>query len=298
MPSEKHYLSIINNLFDGVYFVNKDRRIILWNNAAERITGYKSEEIVGQCCQNNILNHIDCDGRSLCLLGCPLFATIIDGRQRKDTVFLLHKKGHRVSVFINTFPIMQGDDIIGAVEVFKQNSSKVNDTDYSKIEDVWFDDSELEFTNHEKIENYILYRLNELKKFRRKFCVVSSDIDNFDESTYIYGHEAMESLLRNIYKSIKYNINPSDFFCHRNGDGFIGIFEIKNNYEATLLAEKIRILTAGSELPHDLHNLSITASLGVTVARKEDTVDSILQRAEILMHQSMVKKTNCVSSDA
>jgi PAS domain S-box-containing protein len=33
------YKDIIDNLYDGVYFVDKDRRIIYWNNGAERITG-------------------------------------------------------------------------------------------------------------------------------------------------------------------------------------------------------------------------------------------------------------------
>ena len=31
------YLTIINNLNDGVYFVDLDRRILFWNKAAERI---------------------------------------------------------------------------------------------------------------------------------------------------------------------------------------------------------------------------------------------------------------------
>ena len=70
------YLTIINNLNDGVYFVDLDRRILFWNKAAERITGYSADEIMGRPCQDNILNHIDEDGRPLCVIGCPLFAAM------------------------------------------------------------------------------------------------------------------------------------------------------------------------------------------------------------------------------
>ena len=299
MELEKLYLTIIDNLLDGVYFVNKDRRITFWNKAAESITGYKAEEIVGQCCQDNLLKHIDNDGRALCLLGCPLFATIIDGRQRKDTVFLQHKEGHRIPVFINIFPMLEDGEITGAIEVFTQSSSAVNDNNVIlKLLDLQFSDDLPGAANRGKIESYIAYRLNELKRFQRKFCVIFFNMDNFKEFTGIYGYETVNNLLRNVYKSINYSIRPSDFFSHWSGDGFIGIFEVTKNYEATLLAEKIRILVAGSEFPYELQNLSITASFGVTVANENDSVDTVIQRADALMRQSKMKSKNCVSSDA
>ncbi|MCL2058112.1 MAG: sensor domain-containing diguanylate cyclase [Oscillospiraceae bacterium] len=299
MELEKLYLTIINNLLDGVYFVNKDRRITFWNDAAENITGYKADEIVGQCCQDNLLNHIDSDGRALCLLGCPLFATIIDGRQRKDTVFLQHKEGHRIPVYINIIPMMEDGAIIGAIEVFTQSSSAINDnTVILKLLDMQLNSDLSGVTNRGKTESYIAYRLNELKRFQKDFCVIFFNMDNFKQFNDLYGHETVEKLLKNVYKSINYNIRPSDFFSHWSSDAFIGVFEISKKYEATLLAEKIRILVAGSDVPHDLKNLSITASFGVTVAREDDTVDSVVQRADALMRQSKAKNKNCVSSDA
>ena len=88
MEMNELYLTIINNLNDGVYYVDLDRRILFWNKAAENITGYCADEIVGRQCQDNQLNHIDEDGRPLCIIGCPLFATIIDGKQRRERVFV------------------------------------------------------------------------------------------------------------------------------------------------------------------------------------------------------------------
>ena len=84
METEELYLNIINNLRDGIYFVDTERRILFWNKAAEQITGYSAEEIVGKRCQDSRLNHIDEAGRPLCAVGCPLFATLGDGQQRQD----------------------------------------------------------------------------------------------------------------------------------------------------------------------------------------------------------------------
>ncbi len=72
------YKSLIENIFDGLYLVDKDRSIIYWNKVAEKITGYRSEEVIGRRCRDNILVHVDDNGQSLCHGRCPLQATIQD----------------------------------------------------------------------------------------------------------------------------------------------------------------------------------------------------------------------------
>ena len=41
ITDEKFYRELLDNLNDGVYFVDRDRRITYWSKGAERITGYK-----------------------------------------------------------------------------------------------------------------------------------------------------------------------------------------------------------------------------------------------------------------
>jgi diguanylate cyclase (GGDEF)-like protein/PAS domain S-box-containing protein len=299
MDKEKLYFTIINNLPDGVYFVNTERRITFWNKAAEDITGYKAEEIVGQCCQNNLLNHIDSDGRALCLLGCPLFATILDGRHRKDTVFLQHKEGHRIPVSIKIIPIVEDGAVAGAIEIFTQSSATFYDSKIiDKLMDMDLSDDLSASVNRSKTESYISYRLNELGRYQQKFCIIYFGIDNYQEFINANGGEEGDRILKAIHKSVSINIRPTDYFCHWKGDVFAGVFEIGKNYEATLLAEKLRILVAGSDVSHERGALSVTASFGVTVAREDDTFEKIIKRAENLMRQSKEKAKNCISSDA
>lgn len=52
------YQSILDNLYDGVYFVDCERRITFWSRGAERITGYPAEEVVGSRCAEGILAHV------------------------------------------------------------------------------------------------------------------------------------------------------------------------------------------------------------------------------------------------
>ncbi|MCK7469820.1 MAG: PAS domain S-box protein [Desulfomicrobium escambiense] len=66
MPSEDLYRDLVENMHDGIYFVDRERRITYWNKGAERITGYSAAEVVGKSCADNILVHVDAIGRQLC----------------------------------------------------------------------------------------------------------------------------------------------------------------------------------------------------------------------------------------
>ena len=74
----KFYKELLDHMSDGVYFVDRDRRILYWNEGAARLTGYRPEEMIGRCCQDNTLCHVDATGKNLCHDGCPLTASVAD----------------------------------------------------------------------------------------------------------------------------------------------------------------------------------------------------------------------------
>ncbi|MCX8094460.1 MAG: PAS domain-containing protein, partial [Candidatus Goldbacteria bacterium] len=63
---EQFFKLILDNLYDAIYFCDTDRKIIYWNKAAEKLTGYKKEEILNTHCFDNILVHTNIKGEYLC----------------------------------------------------------------------------------------------------------------------------------------------------------------------------------------------------------------------------------------
>ena len=59
------YEELLNHMSDGVYFVDRDRRILYWNEGAFRLSGYTAKELVGRLCNDNILCHIDYGGKMM-----------------------------------------------------------------------------------------------------------------------------------------------------------------------------------------------------------------------------------------
>src|SRR5512138_75759 len=143
MSDEKNfYKDIIDNLYDGVYFVDRDRTITYWNKGAERITGYPAGQTIGHSCRDNLLNHVTANGVPLCLEHCPLAAVMQDGREREAEVYLHHADGHRVPVIIRGTALRdEAGNIIGAVESFSNNSNligtrrKLRDLRYAAMTD-------------------------------------------------------------------------------------------------------------------------------------------------------------------
>jgi len=298
MENEKLYLQILNNLSEGVYFVNTERDITFWNSAATKITGYTMDEVVGRHCQDTNLRHIDAEGRLVCELGCPLFATLRDGLQRKHEVFLRHKEGHRVPIQVNIFPIMHDGAIMGGIEIFSPNSPAVyDDTLIEELSNSAMKDRLTGLPNRMYTESFVEYRFAELERFGRRFCVVFLDVDNFGSFNKVYGFNVGDEVLKSVAKSISHIIRKGDLFGRWGGEEFIGIFEIQEAADALVIGEKVRALIANSEVEHEGEKLSVTASLGVTEARVGETIHIAIERADALMHQSKRGGKNRVTAD-
>jgi len=107
-------------MFDAVYVVDPDRRILFWSESAERLTGYTAESVQHAACGQSLLAHVDADGQPLCGRGCPLMASIADGKPREALVFLRHRCGHRVAVNVRTARLLDAKGCtVGGVEVFR-----------------------------------------------------------------------------------------------------------------------------------------------------------------------------------
>ena len=122
---------MIDSLVDGVYITDTERRILLWNKAAERITGWSAGEVVGRTCYDNVLCHVDKDEHPLCgEEHCPLHRSVVTGMASEEPLLLFagHKAGHRVPVEVSVAPLRnKSGEIVGGIEMFRDASVSVHD---------------------------------------------------------------------------------------------------------------------------------------------------------------------------
>ena len=117
--------TVLNSIFDGVYIVDRERRILFWNRAAEEMTGHQRRNVLGRCCHESILNHIDENGTMLCFSACPLHRSIQTGESLRAKVYPTHRDGHRFPVYTHIGPIRdEHGEIIAGIEVFRDISGE------------------------------------------------------------------------------------------------------------------------------------------------------------------------------
>jgi diguanylate cyclase (GGDEF)-like protein/PAS domain S-box-containing protein len=301
--SEHHDLDIrknypwIENLFEGAYLVDVNRRILYWNKGAQMITGYSSEDILHRSCFDNILNHVNEDGVGLCFDGCPMKATIEDGQIREASVFLQHKEGHRLPVRVRTIPIRNNADIIiGAIEFFTENKEDASLRDHLEIyQKQSFEDPLTKAANRRYLSAIIESKIREFKTMGTTFGIAFLDIDNFKLVNDTYGHEVGDKVLKILAETIQSNFRRHDFLGRWGGEEFVIVFSDVNRDGLMIASEKIRNLVAASSLRLSDHDLKITISIGATVVTEDDTPESIITRADQLMYSSKKNGKNIVT---
>ena len=282
------YKSLIENISDGLYLVDHNRHIIYWNRVAEKITGFRSDEVLGRRCRDNILVHVDKDGKSLCQSTCPIDATMVDGEYRDAEVYLHHKNGHRVPVWIRAAPLHDtAGNIIGGAELFTDLSSNNAITDkLQELERLSFLDNLTQLANRRFVEMELDSRISEKNRYGSPFGIVFVDIDHFKQVNDTHGHDAGDRVLRTVARTFMNTARPSDLMGRWGGEEFIGILRRVDHAGLRSAAERIRSLIEKSIIRDNDLALRMTVSIGGTLANDADTADSILKRADDLLYQS------------
>jgi len=286
--SSSFYEKLLDNTHDGVYFVNRDRKITYWNESAARLTGYTSTEILGKRCFDNLLGHVDETGRPLCVDGCPLTNVMLDGRERTVDIFLRHKQGHRVPVTVQAVPLRNSaGQIVGAVEMFRTPEAERRLHNLSaSLQQPTVRDPLTGLPTPRYLELRIEQALQELSSFGRRFGLLLFDIDRFPAVSGSYGHAVAESLLKAIAQTLVSGLGPMDIVGRWESESFLVLAPDLDANSVFELAERCRALIRQTSVDAESSRVSATASVGATVLAQSDSAASAIARASELMSQS------------
>jgi len=291
------YKALLDNLYDGVYFMDLDRKILYWNMAAERITGYARNEVEGSHCWDNILMHVDMDGKKLCEDACPAAKTMQGGVPCEAEVFLHHKNGYRVPVRVRITPIHdESGAVIGGLEVFSDNTEKISSLSMiEELKEKAFQDPLTALPNRRFLERFITSRLDEMNRYKWSFGLIFIDIDRFKEVNDRYGHNVGDEALKMVAGSLRHSSRSFDTVGRWGGEEFVAAVVNVDADSLRRIAERYRAMIESSLLDAEGEFIQLTVSLGATIAREHDTIQSIVKRADNLMYQSKQAGRNCIT---
>lgn len=291
---------VLDQLYDGLYLVDAERRICLWNRAAQEITGYSREEMLGHHCFDDLLRHVDDGGHRLCHDGCPLLATLGDGERREARVYLQHRNGHRMPVEIRVSPLRDAAGaIVGAVEVFNDGGRRL--AERRRLEELEREatlDPLTQLGNRRRFDAALAARLRELAAAGTRFGLLLADLDHFKHFNDTWGHPTGDDLLRRVARTLELAVRVGDDVCRYGGEEFAILAAAEDTATLMAIAERLRALVAAIELeaPADVERVGVSA--GVALAEPDDTAATLVARADRALYDSKRFGRNRVTAAA
>jgi diguanylate cyclase (GGDEF)-like protein/PAS domain S-box-containing protein len=281
------YKELLNHIGDGVYFVDRDRRILYWNKGAERLTGFTEQEIVGRTCDQETLNHVDADGRPVCRGGCLLHRCMEEGKEQQGHLFLHNKAGRRLPVKVRVQPMMDAQGwVVGAVEIFTDASGEYEmRRKADAMQRMAFLDHLTQLPNRRYLELSLQALLNEPAR-SGEIGVLMMDLDGLKAINDQYGHSAGDQALCEAGRTLAGALRPSDVVGRWGGDEYVAIV---NGVDERILGELARrcvMLTERKRMKCQEQEFQLSISAGATLVRSGDQMETLIARADEMLYRS------------
>ncbi|MGC8813451.1 GGDEF domain-containing protein [Dictyoglomus sp.] len=160
-------------------------------------------------------------------------------------------------------------------EMYKKNLELSNLN--RKLEELSIKDDLTGLYNRRKMDQELEKCLYIWERYNRPFSIIIIDIDDFKKINDTYGHLIGDMVLEKISKIIRENIRKSDIASRWGGEEFLILLPETNLQNATLVAEAFRRKIEEANFGIDE---KITVSVGVANIENNESIDSLIQRAD------------------
>ena len=293
------YQFLVENVRDGVYFVNHDRMITGWNRGATEITGYAPAEVLGRRCQDGILNHVDELGRLLCTSGCPLAATMSDGQPREMRAWMSRADGSRLPVRMLATPTRDSDGTItGAMEVFTDESPTLDTAARAEeLRQTALTDQLTGVGSAVYLAARLSSRCDDWDRHSWPFGVVLINIDQLESIRGEHGNGVGDRATALVARTVSQTVTGTTTLARFGDDQLAVLQPCSDAVELGKVAERLRRMIAVSRLMLDERRIRLTVSVGAAMITVGDGPDSVLHRANLRLDDALRAGGNTTAID-
>ena len=114
----------------------------------------------------------------------------------------------------------------------------------------------------------------------KQFVIVMSDVDHFKHFNDTYGHQVGDLVLKEVANILKTSVRSSDIAARYGGEEMIILLRGSSLRDGLSVAEKIRKNVEEHSVKQENNAYKVTISLGVSIFKPNDNVDTIIKRAD------------------
>jgi len=255
------------------------------------------QEVVGRICRENLLAEKENGQVVTADAAQALEAVLRDGKSVVAEVSLRHKAGHRVPVRMQAVPIRNSHgSIVGAAESFAATiTATEGERRQQKLQDYGYIDQTTGAPSSVYMESHLREGLVTFAELPIPFSILCIEVDGLDRLRASYGPAALVTIQRVVTDSLENTLRPTDFLGRWAQRQFLSILTDCSAQEIAAVAERMRNIVSASKLKWWGDEISLTASFGGTTVRNGDTMETIVERAEKALGESLKAGGNCTT---
>lgn len=121
------------------------------------------------------------------------------------------------------------------------------------------------------------------KRYKSKFSLIFLDIDNFKKINDVYGHIVGDFVLKYLANIIKSELRKVDYAFRYGGEEMVVLVSEANLENAIKFANRLLETVRNTVFKYKTEELKITISIGVAEYRAGETIEQLIERADMAM---------------
>ncbi len=290
---------IVNRAHVGIFVVNQQREIVLWNQFMEIHSERKADTVVGQ----NLFEAFPELPRKW------LNRKIENIFILKNFSFTSWEQRPYLFKFAHNRPVTGGVDCMRqdcTLMPIKDDNSEVQYVCFTLFDatDTSIYQSKLEKTteklrelsnrdgltrlfNRRYVEEALEKEFNRARRYNNKLSVILTDIDFFKKVNDMYGHLAGDEVLRIMSQRLASGLRGTDVLGRYGGEEFLVVLPETDMQGAHVLAERLRKIVQAEPVAVEGKSLTINISLGISELRDNTAAYAqLIAEADLALYQS------------
>ncbi|MCW8888590.1 MAG: sensor domain-containing diguanylate cyclase [Gammaproteobacteria bacterium] len=271
--------------------LDKDANVIMWNRAAEKISGYTQDEVLGR---GDIWELLYPDEVYRNKIFAKALEIIEQGQVIEDFETTIHcKDGSRRVLSWNSHSItnIQGE-VTGSLALAKdvteiRDKQEQLEQALERAEALAREDELTGLFNRRAFFEQGVYIFKEMRRNRGRTSVIMMDLDHFKSINDQHGHAKGDEVLKNVANVIKKHVREIDIVGRLGGEEFGFILPNTDLEESEVICERLRVEISKLMIEGDGESRQVTSSFGLTISMGEtDTLDRMLSRADDALYRA------------
>lgn len=137
--------------------------------------------------------------------------------------------------------------------------------------------------NRRAVEDILSMEMEIARRYSRPLCFALIDVDHFKRINDTYGHDVGDEVLKKLARIMNSELRASDVLGRWGGEEFALVIPETDIHGAKALCDRLRRKVEGT---HFDKVGKVTVSIGATQFRREDTVRSLVKRADEALYRA------------